>query len=82
MEHGGRKAVLEIYEKEREMTCAEWISMIYRFSYPEKFWKIANYYFNSKKTFVPEKNVEKLEKILEQDQDRELFINNVLRKIV
>lgn len=76
------KAVLEIYEKEREMTCAEWISMIYRFAYPEKFWKIANYYFNSKKSFVPEKNVEKLEKILEQDQDRELFINNVLRKIV
>ena len=76
------KAVLEIYEKEREMTCAEWISMIYRFAYPEKFWKIANYYFNSKKSFMPEKNVEKLEKILEQDQDRELFINNVLRKIV
>lgn len=76
------KALLELYEKERELTCAERISIIYRFAYPEKFWKIANYYFNSKKSFMPEKNSEKLEKLLEQDADREIFIDKVLRNIV
>lgn len=73
------KAILEIYEKERVLPCAEKISMIYRFLYPEKFWKIANYYFNSKKSFMPEKNMEKLEKLLEQDERREIFINETLR---
>lgn len=76
------RAVLEVYEKERELPCAERISMIYRFAYPEKFWKIANFYFNSKKSFMPEKNTEKLERLLEQDNDREIFINKILRNIV
>ena len=76
------REMLELYEKERELTCAERISMIYRFAYPEKFWKIANYYFNSKKSFMPEKNTEKLERLLEQDNDREKFISEILRKIV
>lgn len=76
------RAVLELYEKERELPCAERISMIYRFAYPEKFWKIANFYFNSKKSFMPEKNTEKLERLLEQDNDREIFINKILRNIV
>ena len=76
------KTVLDLYTKERELPCIERISMIYRFAYPEKFWKIANFYFNSKKSFMPEKNMEKLERLLEQDKDRETFINKVLRNIV
>ena len=76
------REILGLYEKEREISCAERISMIYRFAYPEKFWKIANFYFNSKKSFMPEKNTEKLEKLLEQDRDREAFIREVLRSIV
>lgn len=74
--------VLELYEKERPLPCIERISMIYRFSYPEKFWKIANYYFNSKKSFMPEKNMEKLEKLLEQEKSKEIFINDTLRNLI
>lgn len=76
------KEILAFYEKERELSCIERISMIYRFAYPEKFWKIANYYFNSKKSFMPEKNMEKLEKVLEQEKHKENFINNSLRKLL
>ena len=28
--------------------------------YPEKFWKITNYYFNNRKTWIPEKNIKKM----------------------
>ncbi len=76
------KEILTIYEKERELPFIERISMVYRFAYPEKFWKIANYYFNSKKSFVPEKNMEKLERVLEQENYKENFINDSLRKLL
>ncbi len=76
------KDIMAVYEKERKLTCIEHISMVYRFAYPEKFWKIANYYFNSKKSFMPEKNMEKLEKVLEQEKYKEDFINNSLRKLL
>lgn len=76
------QTVLALYEEERKLPCAERISMIYRFAYPEKFWKIANFYFNSKKSFMPEKNTEKLERLLEQDMNREEFLNKILRNIV
>lgn len=75
------KEILNIYAKERPIPYIEQISMIYRFAYPEKFWKIANYYFNSKKSFIPEKSMEKLEKLLEQEKTKEDFVNNVLRKL-
>lgn len=74
--------VLKLYCEERSVSAAEKVSMLYRFAYPEKFWKIANYYFNSKKSFMPEKNAEKLEKLLQQEQKRELFIEEVLRSVV
>ncbi|MBO4996773.1 MAG: hypothetical protein J6D02_02110 [Lachnospira sp.] len=42
--------------------------------YPEKFWKISNHYYNSKKTWVPPKTVEKLSKVVEQDQEKARFL--------
>lgn len=77
----GRNA-LDIYESVRPLPAIERISMIYRFAYPEKFWKIANYYFNSKKSFMPEKNMEKLKKVLEQEKSKEIFLNETMRKLV
>lgn len=72
--------VLNQYEKERPLPIIERISMVYRFAYPEKFWKIANYYFNSKKSFMPEKNMEKLDKLLILEQQKEQFIGDILKK--
>ena len=34
--------------------------LYYRLAYPEKFWKIVNFYYNSRKVWIPEKNSEKL----------------------
>lgn len=74
--------VLKEYEKVRSLPMIERISMAYRFAYPEKFWKIANYYFNSKKSFIPEKNMEKLGKLLMQEEQKDIFIGDILKKVL
>ncbi|MCD8068863.1 MAG: phosphotransferase [Lachnospiraceae bacterium] len=74
--------MLDIYEKERELPLEEKISLIYRFSYPEKFWKIANHYYNGKKCFTPGKSEEKLQKVFSQEKARQSFIEGCLKGFV
>ena len=52
--------------------------MYYRFLYPEKFWKIVNFYYNNGKAFIPWKTAEKLENILRQEAQKQDFIKVVL----
>ncbi len=74
--------MLAAYESRRSLLLEEKLSLIYRFSYPEKFWKIANHYFNSKKNFTPGKNAEKLFRLLKQEEARQDFIENMLKERV
>ncbi len=76
----GKRIVYE-YEQERELSIEYRIQIIYRFLYPEKFWKIVNYYYNSTKSWIPLRNKEKLERIINQEEEKNLFIENVLRNI-
>jgi len=45
-----------------------------RLAYPEKFWKIANRYYNSHKAWLSGRNIEKLEKVVAQEDAREQFL--------
>lgn len=72
------EALLDAYEKETELTPESGRQLYYRFRYPEKFWKIVNYYYNRGKAFIPDKNREKLETLLEQEERRYAFIRNVI----
>ncbi|MBD5551763.1 MAG: phosphotransferase [Lachnospiraceae bacterium] len=74
------KALLNAYEKELALTPVDGRQLYYRFSYPEKFWKIVNYYYNRGKAFIPDKNREKLEVLLEQEEKRNTFVENVIVK--
>ena len=47
------------------------------FSYPEKFWKIINYYFNSNKAWYSEKNEEKLNSFKIRKKYEKKFIENM-----
>lgn len=40
-------------------------------SYPEKFWKVANQYYNNRKSWIPEKNMQKLLQTMEQAEKKE-----------
>lgn len=46
-------------------------------SYPEKFWKIINQYINANKSWIPEKNVEKLKKVIEQNTRKRELIDKI-----
>ena len=42
--------------------------------YPEKFWKVANQYYNNRKSWIPEKNMQKLLQTMEQAEKKEQSI--------
>ncbi|MGB8455463.1 MAG: hypothetical protein WCD89_24415 [Anaerocolumna sp.] len=43
--------------------------------YPEKFWKITNFYYNGKKSWVPQRNIQKLIGIQEQMERKKQFLD-------
>lgn len=72
--------VLESYQKQRKISEEEKYQLYYRLCYPEKFWKIANFYFNSSKVWIPAKNTEKLEKVLKQEEEKFVFLESDFRE--
>lgn len=73
--------LLEAYEKERPISAHSRIDLYYRLAYPEKFWKIANFYYNSGKAWIPGKNQEKLERVIAQEREKQLFLDEIFRDI-
>ena len=45
--------------------------------YPEKFWKAANSYYRSRKVWLPAKNLEKLELVIKQTEQKKEFLENI-----
>ena len=70
------KEIVAAYETERPLSPGSRIDLYYRLAYPEKFWKIVNFYYNSSKAWIPERNLEKLTKLLQQEQDKQQFLIN------
>lgn len=73
--------LLEEYQKECPLSAGSWIDLYYRLAYPEKFWKIVNFYYNSGKAWIPGRNQEKLEKIIVQEKEKQHFLDEVFRKV-
>ena len=46
-------------------------------TYPEKFWKAANSYYRSRKVWIPAKNLEKLELVIKQTEDKKQFLRSL-----
>ena len=59
--------ILSLGKREREY-------LKVRLAYPEKFWKLANHYYNHNKAWIPGKNVEKLTMLIDQQQKQEAFL--------
>ena len=58
--------MLHAYEQVRTLSKEEKENLMIRFSYPEKYWKLANHYYTHKKAWISQKSVEKMEKLIEQ----------------
>jgi hypothetical protein len=65
---------LDAYEKENHLEKEEYTQLYYRLTYPEKFWKIVNFYYNSGKAWIPGKNLEKLMKVCRQEKEKDNFL--------
>lgn len=70
--------MLEQYHKIQKISYEEWQNLKIRFAYPEKYWKLANYYFSHNKSWISAKNTEKLQKVIFQKEIGLIFLKNAL----
>ena len=71
------REILGAYNAVRALDGYSMQDLYHRFAYPEKFWKITNFYYNSSKAWIPEKNLEKLEKVLNQEKMKQKFLKEL-----
>ena len=69
--------ILDKYNKIRPMSQEENRILKIMLMYPEKFWKVVNQYYNSNKSWIPDKNVEKLRAVYEGQLKKEEFIKKM-----
>ena len=67
--------MLKQYHQTRRISPEEWENLRIRFTYPEKYWKLANYYYCHKKAWISEKTVEKLQRLNRQRVQWEECVN-------
>lgn len=75
------RELLAAYEELKPLSALSRIDLYYRLAYPEKFWKIVNFYYNSGKAWIPGRNLEKLEKVVEQEADKQHFLDALFRSV-
>ena len=71
------QAAVKGYEQEISLEQEDYELLKILFSFPEKFWKISNQYYNNKKCWLPPKNLEKLKKTIEQNDLRKRFVREM-----
>lgn len=69
--------ILERYDRERILDERERDYLYVRLLYPEKFWKLANQYYNRSKAWVPIKSTEKLQNLIRQQNLRNSFLKTL-----
>ena len=69
--------LIKAYDSVRKLSDMERAVLKSLLSYPEKFWKIINYYYNSNKAWYSEKNEDKLKQFRKMEKLRRKFIENM-----
>jgi hypothetical protein len=69
------------YDRIRPIGEEEYRRLYVLLLFPEKFWKLANHYLNSHKAWVSGRDIEKLDRIMEQEVRREEFLQNLFKNI-
>lgn len=71
--------ILEEYQSSHTLDEGELELLYILMLYPEKFWKITNYYYNSKKSWISGRTIQKLVSIQQQEEQKNLFLKNLYR---
>lgn len=69
--------VIEAYDSIKHISKKELRILYILLLYPEKFWKITNYYYNGKKVWISGRNIQKLNSIGEQNPKKEVFLKRL-----
>lgn len=69
--------MLNGYEKIRPIPKEERKLLGILLLYPEKFWKITNQYYNNRKSWIPQKNMQKLTMTMEQAQKKQVCLTEL-----
>ena len=70
--------LLNAYQSVRPIPKGEEKILKLMLAYPEKFWKVANQYYNNRKSWIPEKNMQKLIQTMNQIEKKTEAINTLL----
>ncbi len=65
------------YDSYRHMEKIEYQQLYGLLLFPEKFWKVTNHYMNSRKTWISGRDIDKLVKVIEQEEKRLDFMENL-----
>lgn len=63
------------YEKKKHLSREELENLYLRLSYPWKFWKLVNFYANSNKVWISQKNMEKLQQTIDLFQPWKAYLS-------
>ncbi len=74
--------MLQAYRNVRPLSAQEERQLYIRLAFPEKFWKIANHYYNANKAWVCGRNLEKLDRFICQNEDREKFLRLMEENVI
>lgn len=67
--------IIRAYDAERPLTVGEKEYLYILMLFPEKFWKIANHYYNTRKSWTSARNQEKLEAFVASAGQRQDFLD-------
>lgn len=69
--------LLREYMRNNRLEQRQWELLAILLSYPEKYWKILNHYYNNKKSWIAAKDVEKLETVRDMEGRKRMFMKEV-----
>lgn len=68
--------LLKEYNKHKVISELQWELLAILLSYPEKYWKILNHYYNNKKSWIAAKDIEKLEDVCQKESKKRMFLKD------
>lgn len=74
--------MINAYESVRAIPAEELELLSVLLWYPEKFWKIANHYYNNRKSWIPQKNIQKLVLTTEQAEQKQQCLRQLFPDVL
>lgn len=66
--------MITAYDSIRKLLPEELEQLYLRLAYPQKYWKVANHYCSSRKSWISGRDIDKLKKVIEQETERKQFL--------